>query len=607
MSCRPWLRRAAATFGAPALLVSGAHAADVILSEYNAVSSTNWLGNPSDAACQGPEGFACSDRGDTYFGRVQGNGGDWFELVVVSDHLDMRNWQLYWEEVVTVREGTIFLSDDPFWADLRAGTIITFIDSGNLDGGLDTDISFDPCAGDWWVNIYTHDEQYVPTTTTNVPGQGPGAFTVGDDGWRLTILNASLEVVYGPAGEGAPTYSGAPVNSREICRLEAEPSSAITPAGTYDDGRESSFGSFNTWSTLEGCRVFQTIATLRQPILAGCEGCAPLILNEYNAVADGVYLNGGTAMADQDGGLASDVLFGRVPGNGGDWLELVVIADDLDVRGWSLDWEELDTGMSGSILLSQHALWADLASGTILTLTELTSAQGGLDTDLSYDPGAGDRSINVNTFDTAYVAMTVGTEPKHVSGQFAVSDQNWRLTIRDGSGALVFGPAGEGSLYYYHLPVENTNIVRLEEDPAPQVRPLSAYDDGSSVSTFAVPNQWAVCPDPNAISQSFDALPDPECVWPLLGACCLEDGSCQEITAAQCTAAAGVYQGDLSACGSVKCPQPVIGDVNGDGVVDVQDLVGVILMWGTADPDADVTDDGIVDVSDLVLVILNWG
>ncbi len=45
----------------------------------------------------------------------------------------------------------------------------------------------------------------------------------------------------------------------------------------------------------------------------------------------------------------------------------------------------------------------------------------------------------------------------------------------------------------------------------------------------------------------------------------------------------------------------------GDGFADVQDLVEVILNWGTADRDADIDDSGLVDVVDLVEVVLNWG
>jgi hypothetical protein len=54
-------------------------------------------------------------------------------------------------------------------------------------------------------------------------------------------------------------------------------------------------------------------------------------------------------------------------------------------------------------------------------------------------------------------------------------------------------------------------------------------------------------------------------------------------------------------------PMPCAGDVDGSGVVDVEDLVDVILQWGSADAAADINDDGVVDVEDLVLLILNWG
>ncbi|MHC4908387.1 MAG: hypothetical protein ACYTF9_01530 [Planctomycetota bacterium] len=51
------------------------------------------------------------------------------------------------------------------------------------------------------------------------------------------------------------------------------------------------------------------------------------------------------------------------------------------------------------------------------------------------------------------------------------------------------------------------------------------------------------------------------------------------------------------------CP----ADVTGDGVVDVQDLVEVILQWGAAGGPADVNGDGIVDAGDLDEVTLAWG
>jgi hypothetical protein len=48
-------------------------------------------------------------------------------------------------------------------------------------------------------------------------------------------------------------------------------------------------------------------------------------------------------------------------------------------------------------------------------------------------------------------------------------------------------------------------------------------------------------------------------------------------------------------------------DINGDGYVNVTDLLAVIDQWGLANSPADVNFDGIVDVSDLLIVVGNWG
>lgn len=64
--------------------------------------------------------------------------------------------------------------------------------------------------------------------------------------------------------------------------------------------------------------------------------------------------------------------------------------------------------------------------------------------------------------------------------------------------------------------------------------------------------------------------------------------------------------------GSVQV-SALIGDINGDGKVDIQDLVLVIRHYGSYpehpdwNPDADVNGDGLVDIQDLVLVIKHYG
>ena len=47
-------------------------------------------------------------------------------------------------------------------------------------------------------------------------------------------------------------------------------------------------------------------------------------------------------------------------------------------------------------------------------------------------------------------------------------------------------------------------------------------------------------------------------------------------------------------------------DVNGDGAVNVIDLLAVLTAFGSNDPDADVNDDGVVNVIDLLQVLQDW-
>ncbi len=71
----------------------------------------------------------------------------------------------------------------------------------------------------------------------------------------------------------------------------------------------------------------------------------------------------------------------------------------------------------------------------------------------------------------------------------------------------------------------------------------------------------------------------------------------------------GFYSGQLY---RITYDGPGPADVDGDGAVDVDDLIAVILAWGDCwgGPPvcpADIDGSGRVDVDDLVAVILNWG
>lgn len=72
-----------------------------------------------------------------------------------------------------------------------------------------------------------------------------------------------------------------------------------------------------------------------------------------------------------------------------------------------------------------------------------------------------------------------------------------------------------------------------------------------------------------------------------------------------------------SGCQDCECTEelitinsPIIGDINGDGNINIDDLLAAINAWGQAGAPgtipADVDGNGVVDIDDLLLVINNW-
>jgi hypothetical protein len=54
---------------------------------------------------------------------------------------------------------------------------------------------------------------------------------------------------------------------------------------------------------------------------------------------------------------------------------------------------------------------------------------------------------------------------------------------------------------------------------------------------------------------------------------------------------------------SLACP----ADMDADGLVGFDDLIGILDQWGTDAWDADLDDDGLVGFDDLVIVLAAWG
>jgi len=584
--------RIAAVIASLAPCAAAFAATELVINEYNSVRDDRWLG-----CGEGAGGATCIRAGesksdtDTFFGRKIGNGGDWIEFVVTVDHADIRGWKVQWVSTApsstglpvtngtalwwadgNLPQGEFTFTQDARWSDLRAGTIITITRDGTASGGLDTDLSFDPCQGDWWINVNLSSTALVSSqwNFASFPAfpnlMNGNKLYIDHQNWWVQVLRADGSEAIPLMGEGTGGTLCC-VGSYEAPTLREDPTPNTNTFSNYNDANYSSFGAPNAWKdTVTGCRKRQNMDALRAPVLAElCASCRLIALNEYNAVKSDRFLGGGTLAQDANTppGTASDAQFGRVLGNGGNWFELVVLSDHLDVRGWTLEWSE--TGYSGAIKLSNAAFWGDLRIGTIVTFIERTTALGGLNTDLSYN-GTTDTWVNVNTQDVSLVSLTTSNKPGHVSGAFTTSNDKWSLRAKDSSGAVTMGSMGAGFPSYNGGTVNAEDVCRLRENPLRGTDGNAWFDDSGSSSTFGRPNTWTGCPVASTETQSFAAL--------------LASG----------------------------CEAPSSGgpDLNGDGTVDGQDL-GILLGSWSGTGAADLNGDGTVDGQDLGILLGSWG
>ena len=66
---------------------------------------------------------------------------------------------------------------------------------------------------------------------------------------------------------------------------------------------------------------------------------------------------------------------------------------------------------------------------------------------------------------------------------------------------------------------------------------------------------------------------------PWIGACCVA-GACTQISLEDCANLGGTYFGDLTACEDIECPGTCLGDLSGDGDVDVDDILILLSGYG---------------------------
>jgi len=223
---------------------------------------------------------------DTFFGRVEGNGGDWFELVVVGagdtasspvtpqagSTVDMRGWSI--QITTSLIPETIKLSQDDYWAAVPAGTLLTFTEATTADGGLDTAINQTSkldTEGYLWSNINLGDPFFIDQANSDFEGK----VEINSSNTQFVIRDSDDVPIFGPSGEGILTVDtdmdGFPdespsVNSREVYKLEQDPTPAIDAMfASYDDGKSSSFGSPNVGSAGAFVQDFTPYVTSNTP------------------------------------------------------------------------------------------------------------------------------------------------------------------------------------------------------------------------------------------------------------------------------------------------------------------------------------------------------
>ena len=208
----------------------------VIVNEYNAVKKNKLLK---------------SNGRDSRFQRIDGNGGDWFELVVVGDGIagttiDMRGWRIIVSECDGGRKiKTIILSNDDYWSNVLAGTILTFIEdnNNNLETGIDIEDNLSTLG--WvWTNIWTGNRQY---------SIGDDTFPTSNEDTQIGILDSDGNLVFGPVGEGINPESG--IGSDEIFILEDDPLPKSKDNMNYNEGHNSTFGKPNPGQNFDRYRI----------------------------------------------------------------------------------------------------------------------------------------------------------------------------------------------------------------------------------------------------------------------------------------------------------------------------------------------------------------
>ncbi len=198
-----------------------------VLNEYNAVASDRFLDGGEDPA----------------FGAVLGNGGDWFEFVVVEDDLDLRGWAIeLWDrdhpDDLMANTTTLVFNQRQELSSIPSGTIITISEE------IPDDMGFYP-PGDWHLNLQSNDFDAGGFFTA----ESQENFNSSRSNQVVIIRNASGGLESPAVGETDAWDFINGVSGSEVFSNCAVPSTStpVDPLVDFDDSSEfSSFGYPNT-------------------------------------------------------------------------------------------------------------------------------------------------------------------------------------------------------------------------------------------------------------------------------------------------------------------------------------------------------------------------
>lgn len=253
----------------------------IILNEYNAVGTEEYLGGGDELEAGAPF--------DSFFSRIEGNGGAWVEFVVTQNS-DIRKWTLE----ITNKDSTqiLKLADHVALKSIPAGTILTFSEGNRYVGTSFNQSSRLNIDGYAWTNIWMHDSIVIDQANSTQPSRSP----IGSDDTRFIWRNAANEIIYGPSGENIALSDSndngigdelIAVGNSEVFRLEANPSASTNPLNiNYDDGSSSSYGRPNRWSNDSKVQLFNGFLAVSSPPQIGSISTTKAVRGGYSAEAD---------------------------------------------------------------------------------------------------------------------------------------------------------------------------------------------------------------------------------------------------------------------------------------------------------------------------------